>query len=296
MTDVKGEIKTYLEYTGLIKRVEDVFAKIAMNRFIVKDPFSSIAERIYEDGSQFLEFIIRSPRQEYDLAKNAVDTALLSAFIAKAMGLANFTIGTLLLGSLVHDVGMFCIPQSILKTKDLVKVEQQCILAHPIHGYNVIVKELRYHSQVGLVALQHHEYWDGTGYPQGLSGSDISITSRIIAIGDAFAAMTSPRSYRIAMTGHQAMNHLVNDMADHFDPEIFQVFVSLMGKYPPGSLVRLNTGATARVIEQTNKPLKPRIRVLTDEVGEPCAEEEELSLIEKQGLFITGEAEIEYVI
>jgi hypothetical protein len=69
-----------------------------------------------------------------------------------------------------------------------------------------------------------------------------------------------------------------------------------MGRYPPGSLVRLNTGATARVIEQTNKPLKPRIRVLTDEAGEPCAEEEELSLTEKQDLFITGEAEIEYVI
>ncbi|MDR1029617.1 MAG: HD-GYP domain-containing protein [Treponema sp.] len=297
MTDPQGEMKIYLEYTGLIKRVEEVFAKIAMNRFIVKDPFSSIAEKIYEDGSRLLKFIVRSPRQEYDLAKNAVDTALLSTGIAKAMGLADFTIRTLLVGSLVHDVGMFSIPQSILKKNNgLVKAEQRCIFAHPIHGYNIIVKELRYHNQIGFAALQHHEHWDSTGYPQGLSGTDMSITSRIIAIGDAFSAMTSPRSYRLAMTGHQAMNHLVHDMAGHFDPEIFQVFVSLMGKYPPGSLVRLNTGATALVIEQTDRALQPRIRILTDKSGEPCGEEEELNLIEKSDLFITGEAEVEYVI
>ncbi|MDR1029292.1 MAG: HD-GYP domain-containing protein [Treponema sp.] len=295
MTDPQEEMKAYLEYTGLIKRVEEVFAKIAMNRFIVKDPFSGIAEKIYEDCFRLLKFIVRSPKQEHDLAKNAVDTALLSTCIAKAMGLVDSAIRPLLLGSLVHDVGMLCIPQSILKTKALVKAEQQYIIAHPIHGYNVIVNELKYPNYIGLVALQHHEYWDGTGYPRGLSGTDISMTSRIIALGDVFAALTSPRSYRGAMTGHQAMNHLEHTMAGHFDPEIFQVFVSLMGRYPPGSVVRLNTGATALVIEQTDA-LQPRIRLLTDKSGEACGEEEELSLREESDLFITGEADVEYVI
>jgi HD-GYP domain-containing protein (c-di-GMP phosphodiesterase class II) len=293
MIDDTEKMKTYLKYVDLIKRVESIFTKIAMNRFIVSDPFTSLAEKIYVEGAQFLEFITEHRGQEHGLAKNAVDTAVLSLGMAQAMGLADFTIGTLLLGSLLHDVGMFCIPQSILTTKDLAKTEQQCILAHPIHGYNVILKELRYHNRIGLVSLQHHEYWNGTGYPQGLSGTAITLESRIIAIGDAFAAMTSPRSYRPSMTGHQALNQLVGAMSIQFDPEILQAFVAFMGIYPRGSLVRLNTGAIGRVIDQTAIPLKPRIRILTYPSGEACTEEEELNLAEESYLFITGEAKDE---
>ncbi|MDR2633058.1 MAG: HD domain-containing protein [Treponema sp.] len=287
MVAIPEKTKTYLKYEELIKRMERVFAKIAMNQFIVGDPFMNIAEKIYVDGSQFLEFITKHGGQ--GLAKNAVDTAILAFGIAQAMGLADFTIGTLLLGALLHDVGMFCIPQSIFTSKDLVKAEQRYILAHPIHGYNVIVKELRYHGQVGLIALEHHECWNGTGYPQGLSDTAITLESRIVAIGAAFTAMTTPRVYRAALTGHQAMNQLLDGMNTQFDPHILQAFVSFMGIYPLGSLVRLNTGAIARIIEQTAVPLKPRIRILTDTYGEPCSEEAERDLTEASHLFITGE-------
>jgi HD-GYP domain-containing protein (c-di-GMP phosphodiesterase class II) len=291
MSNDQEKRKIYLEYRGLIKRMEDVFSKIALDQFIVNDPFSSIIQKIDAEGPLFLEFIAGSPGQEQGLAKNAVDTAVLSACIARTMNLTDFTIHTLLVGSLLHDVGMLCIPQKIRIAKDLVKAQQQCILAHPIHGYKVIVKEINYHPEIGLVALQHHEYWDGTGYPQGLSGTNVRLTSRIVCIGDAFAAMTSPRPYRAAMTAHQAMNHLMETMTSRFDPDIFKVFVSLMGRYPAGSLVRLNNGAIARVIEQTDEPLKPRIRMLTEASGESCSEETEVSLREEQGLGITGEAE-----
>jgi HD-GYP domain-containing protein (c-di-GMP phosphodiesterase class II) len=185
---------------------------------------------------------------------------------------------------------MFCIPQSILTTKDLAKSKQRCILAHPIHGYNVILKELRYHNRIGLIALQHHEYWNGTGYPQGLSGTAITLESRIVALGDAFAAMTSPPAYRPPMTGHQAMNQLIGAMSTQFDPKILKAFVSFMGIYPLSSLVRLNTGALARVIDQTHRLLKPRIRILMYPSGEVCTEEEDRNLTEESCLFITGEA------
>ncbi|MDR0722366.1 MAG: HD domain-containing protein [Treponema sp.] len=291
MIDTKERPKTYLQYRGLIERVERIFAEIAMNRCMVNDPFTSIAEKIYMDGPRFLECITAPRRQEPGLAKNAVDTAVISLGIAHAMGLADCTIHTLLLGSLLHDVGMFSIPQSMLPTKDLVKTEQRCILAHPIHGYNVILKKLRYHNRIGLVALQHHEYWNGTGYPQGLSGTAITLESRIVALGAAFAAMTSPCSYRPSITGHQAMNKLTGALRTQFDPDMLQVFVGFMGIYPRGSLVRLNTGAIARVIEQTELPLKPRIRILADAAGEASTEEPELTLTEEPYLGIIGEAE-----
>ncbi|MDR2393743.1 MAG: HD domain-containing protein, partial [Treponema sp.] len=108
MVDIPDKMMAYLKYEELLKRVESIFMKIAMD-------------------------------------------------------LADYTMHTLLLGSLLHDVGMFCIPKTIFTTKDLVEVEQRYILAHPIHGYNVIVKELHYPNQIGLIALQHHEYWNGTG-------------------------------------------------------------------------------------------------------------------------------------
>ena len=155
----------------------------------------------------------------------------------------------------------------------------------------MILKELHYHNRIGLIALQHHEHWNGTGYPQGLSGTAITLESRIVALGTAFAAMITPRSYRPAMTGYQAMNKLMGAMRTQFDPDILQVFVALMGIYPRGSLVRLNTGAIARVIDQTDTPLKPRIRMLTYPSGEVYTKEEERNLTEEPRLCITGEAE-----
>jgi HD-GYP domain-containing protein (c-di-GMP phosphodiesterase class II) len=186
---------------------------------------------------------------------------------------------------------MFCISQSILTTKDLAKSKQRCILAHPIHGYKVIFKELRYHNRIGLIVLQHHEYWNGTGYPQGLSGTAIILESRIVALDNAFAAMTSSPAYRPPMTGYQAMNQLIGTMSTQFNPKILKAFVSFMGIYPRGSLVRLNTGAIVRVIDQTQLPLKPRICILTYPSGEGCTEEEDRNLREESCLFITGEAE-----
>ncbi|MHB9293852.1 hypothetical protein Holit_02971 [Hollandina sp. SP2] len=289
MIDTIEKMKTRLKYVELITPVENIFAKIVMNRFIASDPFTNIPEKIYVHGygSQFLDFITEHRGKEQGLAKNAVDTAVLALGIAQALGLAAFTIGALLLGSLLHDVGMFCILPSILTAKDLVISEQRCILAHPIHGYNVILKELRYPNEIGLIALQHHEYWDGTGYPQGLSETAITPESRIIALGNAFTAMIIPRSYRPSMTGHQALNHLVD--TTQFDSGIIQVFVAFMGIYPRG--VRLNTGAMAQVMDQTDMSLKPRIHILTYPSGEPCTGEEERNLKEEPRLCITGEAE-----
>jgi HD-GYP domain-containing protein (c-di-GMP phosphodiesterase class II) len=294
MTDIQKRLKTRLMYSRLIERVERVFERIAMDQFVVSEPFTAVLDKIYKNGPQLLGFITEPRKQEYSLARNAVDTAILSFGIAQSLELVDLspsTITTLMLGALLHDVGMFCIPQSIFTTKDLAKNEQRCIFVHPIHGYNVIIRDLHYHNRIGLVALQHHEYWNGTGYPQGLSGTAITLESRIVAIGDAFAAMIAPRAYRASLTGHQAMNQLINRINIQFDPKLLNAFVSLMGSYPQGSLVRLNTGAIAQVIDQTTIPLKPRIRILTNKFGEPCIDEEEYNLTEKVRLFITGEAE-----
>ncbi|MDR1955736.1 MAG: HD-GYP domain-containing protein [Treponema sp.] len=290
MVKINEQERVRTTYEGLVERVAGIFIKIVTNRFVPADPFRVIAEKIYDEAPHFLEFILETAGQQHGLAKNAVDTAILSACIAKTMGFTDFTIRTVILGALVHDVGMLCIPQDILEIKKtLAKAEQQYIFVHPIHGYKVIVQEFRYPKEVGAVALQHHEYWDGTGYPQGLSGTTITTAARIIALGDVFSAMTAPRSYRVAMTGHQAMQQLVSGTTTHFDPEILKVFVSFVGMYPRGSLVRLNTGAIARVIDQTEIRFKPRIRMITEASGEPYAEVVEINLAENRDWFITGD-------
>jgi HD-GYP domain-containing protein (c-di-GMP phosphodiesterase class II) len=140
--------------------------------------------------------------------------------------------------------------------------------AHPLLSYRIITKELQYPDDVGLVGLQHHERWDGGGYPRKSSGVDIDILARIVSVADAFEAMVSQKPYRNSMIGYAAMKNLLSDNARRFDPEVLKAFIRSMGIYPIGSLVLLNNAAIARVLEtHADAPLRPKIKIIVDEFG-----------------------------
>jgi HD-GYP domain-containing protein (c-di-GMP phosphodiesterase class II) len=161
--------------------------------------------------------------------------------------------------------------------------------AHPLYTYKIITKELLYPEDVGLVALQHHERWDGEGYPRRISGSDIDIGARIVSVADAFEAMVSEKPYRNSMMGYQAMKNLLSDNSRRFDPDILKAFIKTMGIYPIGSIILLNNGVIARVTEvQGDAPLRPKIRILIDEFGKMFKQDEGelIDLLTEKSLFI----------
>ena len=203
------------------------------------------------------------------MAKSLVNSAILSALIALEMKMPNHKVLQIVTGALLHDVGMLRMPKEIVEKKGgLSEAELQRIQAHTLYTYKIVNKELLYPEEVGLIVLQHHERWDGEGYPRRLSGTAIDIGARIVSVADAFEAMVSKKPYRNSMMGYQAMKNLLSDNLRRFDPDVIKAFIQTMGIYPIGSIILLNNGALGRVVDvQASAPLRPTVRILADEFG-----------------------------
>ncbi len=134
-------------------------------------------------------------------------------------------------------------------------------------------------SQMALdVALMHHERMDGTGYPLGLSGDDISLVGKMSAIVDVYDALTSVRVYKSAWEPTQALKKMVEWCPGHFSTELMQKFIQCLGIYPVGSLVKLASGRLAIVLEQNEEILKPKIRVIYDSIKKRYTEVSDINL------------------
>lgn len=126
---------------------------------------------------------------------------------------------------LLHDLGKSDIPRSILgKKKTLLEKELKIIRSHSEVGAN-IAKNLGYHDDIVNVVLHHHERWDGKGYPHGLTGDKIPRYSRILAVADAFDAMTSDRPYRKALPAGIALEEIIANAGTQFDPDVVEMFI-----------------------------------------------------------------------
>ena len=134
--------------------------------------------------------------------------------------------------SLIHDIGKIGIRDNILvKPGKLTAKEYSQIRLHPLVGYEIL-KEVQYMEEVKLIIRHHHEWYDGTGYPDGLKGNEIPIGSTIIAVADAYDAMTSERPYRHRMTHRQAIQELTLYSGKQFSPLIVELFCSIYRNQP----------------------------------------------------------------
>ena len=150
---------------------------------------------------------------------------ILSLELGKVLKLPDEKLLELDLFSRLHDIGKICIDESILtKPGKLTDEEWVKVKRHPEVGFRIAQASFELIRIADLI-LSHHERWDGKGYPQGLSGPDIPLLSRIIAIVDAYDAMTQDRPYRKAMSKAYAINEIIDNADKQFDPEIAKVFV-----------------------------------------------------------------------
>jgi diguanylate cyclase (GGDEF)-like protein/putative nucleotidyltransferase with HDIG domain len=157
--------------------------------------------------------------------------AELAAWIAAHLGLDAEQVELARLAGSLHDLGKLAIPEEILrKPGPLTPPERLVLERHPQIGFRML--ESLGVDPVADWVLRHHERWDGTGYPDGLAGSDIPLGARIIFIADAYDAMTSDRAYRGRLTPQAAVSELERCAGSQFDPEIVSVFASQLGYAP----------------------------------------------------------------
>jgi len=265
----------YRAYKTLIEKLDSVFNDIKAAANVEMRAVDNISLQLLQDlrdhPDSFVDFILGGEVLGQELAKSSVNTAILSALTAQELKLPNHKIHKIVAGALLHDVGMFRLSKGITEKKGgLSDAELDQIKSHPLHTSKIVTKELFGPNEVNLIALQHHERWDGHGYPDHLMGPAIDIGARIVSVADAFEAMVSKKSYRNSMVGYQAIKNLLADNARRFDPTVTIAFTKIIGIYPIGSIVKLNDNSIARVTKvHTHAPLRPVIQLLMDEKGDP---------------------------
>jgi HD-GYP domain-containing protein (c-di-GMP phosphodiesterase class II) len=284
-------IKTYSALASMVKLIfaavsrEEVVDGTEVNRVV--DTLLSLLEK---HNTTVVEYILYGFQGHAGPVENALNCSLLSVLVGKNLSFVKHKLIHLATAALLHDVGMLRIPEDIVnKNGKLTTEELRVIRTHPILSYKIITKELGFPEEVGLAALQHQERWDGAGYPRKLSGSNIIVPARIISVIDSFEAMVSKRPYRSPMIGYTAMRHILSDNSRRFDPEILKVFIRTIGIYPIGSIVLLNNSCIGRVVENnTDAPLKPKVKIMINHKGQEYANDEDkiLDLYSEKKLFI----------
>lgn len=201
------------------------------------------------------------------LFEHSLNVCLLSIALGKRMNFSVDELKVVGLIGLLHDSGMLNVPPAIVnKPGTLTPREFEFIKKHPINGYEMLRRNKSVPQSVLVGVLQHHEKIDGSGYPNGMQDKQISKFAKVVAIVDAFDAMTSDRVYTKGMPPSQALKFIYNNAGTHYDEAIVKFFVSLIGIYPVGTLVMLDTGELA-VVYAINKdnPTRPKVLIVTDE-------------------------------
>lgn len=219
--------------------------------------------------------------------KHSVNVALLSYVIGKAMNFKGEKLRRLVLSALIHDIGKLDIPDEVLnKPGPLTPEEYEMIKTHPAKGvgrsWDLLLPE-----NVLLAILQHHERWNGSGYPQGLVGDKILLSAQIMAVADVFDALITDRAYHAALPPYHALDILFKGANTDFSPEVLQALLCSIQLYPPGSMVLLNSGEVGVVLRFSHLNLtQPRIKLLFDASGNTLDQEPIIDLTQDSSRFV----------
>jgi HD-GYP domain-containing protein (c-di-GMP phosphodiesterase class II) len=294
LVEVQENAEAYRAYLDLIERLDAVFSHISAGISVEARSIDDISTRtlqaVRNQRDSIVGYILGGEVTGHEMAKSSVNVAILSALIAQEMRLPSHKMMMIVTGALLHDAGMLRLPKEILnKRGGLSDTEFQRMQAHPLYTHKIVAREMLYPEEVGVIVLQHHERWDGEGYPRRVSGAAIDMGARIVSVADAFEAMVSHKPYRSPMMGYQAIKNLLSDNSRRFDPDVLKAFIQTMGIYPIGSIILLNNGSLGRVTEvHSDAPLRPKVRVLVDESGKVFKQDEGdmIDLLTKKSLFI----------
>ena len=213
------------------------------------------------------------------LYRHSVNVAVLSLLIGLELNLSEEDLEKLTIGALLHDVGKLFVNQDIINKRGiLTDDEYEQVKKHSAEGYKYLreIYEMPTKSYVGI--LQHHERYDGLGYPNQVKGKDIFLFGRIIAIADVYDAITSDRPHRKAMLPTEAMEYVMGGAGTMFDYDLVSIFVDKIAPYPCGSRVTLSNGSEAVVIRNnTGLGCRPTVEI----IGEDDYENEIIDLSNK---------------
>lgn len=220
---------------------------------------------------------------------HCVNVCILSLALGRQMGLERADLENLGTGAILHDIGKMLVPDKVLNKPGKLTDEEFTIMKKHAELGGDVLSGAKIGEAAMLVALQHHERFDGSGYYKGLAKDDIHIFARIAAVADVYDAMTSKRVYQNGVVPEEALKRLYLMRGTHFQPEVVERLIICLGIYPIGTFVELNTGELA-IVKMVNRshPMQPIIQLLSDREKKPCRTPQEIDLKDEIGRWIVA--------
>lgn len=235
---------------------ENKVSEASMNRVA-----KMIVEQVLDNGDAMCNMLDIKRYDDYTYF-HSVNVGILATIVGCAMKFSEEQLRDLTLAAMLHDIGKRFIPVEILNKKDPLTDEERDVLkTHPRQGADFLREKFNFSVFVNQGVLQHHEWYDGHGYPLGRTREEIPIFARIISLVDVYDALTTNRMYRPAIAHSEAVEYLMGSSGRQFDPEILDVFLHKIAIYPVGAQVKLSDGSQAVVMK--NYPemvLRPKVK------------------------------------
>ena len=237
----------------------------------IRDTVSEILHKVMEDETVMLQLTGIRDIDNYTFL-HSVDVCIYSTIIGKRLGYGQEPLLDLGMGAILHDIGKCKVPIEILqKPGRLTDGEFHIMKLHAVHGYDVIRSIYGLNTKIANIAFQHHEKWDGSGYPLGLTDHRIDPLARIVALADVYDALTSDRVYKTKILPHVAAEYIKSNAGTLFDPYIVELFIDSIASYTEGTLVLLNTGELGSIMAPDSKDGggRQKIHVFSNKSGPP---------------------------
>ncbi len=285
--------KTYFNAVLLTKEISNKISsgeKISLKK--AKRVMETIANQITEEESMLIGMTTIKDYDEYTY-HHSVNVSILSIALGQRIGLARKTLTELGLSALLHDIGKIEVPKEILnKPIEFTEEDWKIIMKHPVWGAHAIfkMKGIDTSSMSAFIsAFEHHLNYDLSGYPKLKNRLTQNLFTRIIAIADQYDAMTSSRVYsRIPVPPDKALSIIIDRSSTQLDPYLLKIFINMVGIYPLGSLVMLDTNELGLVFDSNTNPDfsdRPRLFILVDSSGKKTKNIVDLMEKDKEGNF-----------
>ncbi len=229
---------------------------------------TNIVEQILENKDTMVNLIDLKYYDDYTFF-HSVNVAVLSILVGSEYGLDKNELFNVGLASILHDIGKMFVDKNILnKPGKLTQEEYEAVQEHPAFGFNYLKESYEIPTSAYVAVLQHHEKYDGTGYPMKKAKEEISIIGRIIGVADVYDALTSTRPYRKSLLPSEAMEYIMANGGIMFDVKLTKIFARKVAPFPMGTYVKLSNGLTGIVADNYEDAcMRPKVKVIMDEEG-----------------------------